>query len=202
MIFPQRLQAALVPAVIATKGYSAPEVGDALSRATAQAEQNDRTDYLLMLLYGQFAYHNTRCDFELALLYAKRLEQIGDEQDNTAASLQGRQYQGISYYWLGDFERARELFEQCHGLGEPAIRQTLSGRTAEDCYSLMLGYLGSTLAYLGYFDQARLRPGEGALQARQLRQAYTLAFCPGRTYPRRFRSRSATSERSCTPTDQ
>src|SRR4029077_4053813 len=120
------LQAALVPAVMAAKGYTAPEVGEALSRATALAEQNDRTDYLLMLLYGQYAYHNTRCDFEPALLYAKRLEQIGDEQKNTRASLQGRLYQGISYYWLGDFERARELFEQCHGLGEPAIRRQLS----------------------------------------------------------------------------
>ena len=168
---------ALVPALIATKGYSAPEVGETLSRATALAEQVDRTDYLLMLLYGQFAYYNTRCDFEPALLFAKRLEQIGGEQNNTAALLQGRLYRGISYYWLGEFERARELFEQCHGLGEPAIRQTLSGRTAEDCYSLMLGYLGSTLAYLGYFDQARLRSDEGALQARQLRQAYTLGFC-------------------------
>jgi predicted ATPase len=168
---------ALGPALIATKGYSAPEVGETLSRATALAEQVDRTDYLLMLLYGQFAYYNTRCDFEPALLFAKRLEQIGGEQDNTAALLQGRLYRGISYYWLGEFERARKLFEQCHGLGEPAIRQTLSGRTAEDCYSFMLGYLGSTLSYLGYFEQARSCVNEGVLQARRLQHAYTLGFC-------------------------
>jgi tetratricopeptide (TPR) repeat protein len=121
---------ALGPALIATKGYSAAEVGETLSRATALAEQVDRTDYLLMLLYGQFAYYNTRCDFEPALSFAKRLEQIGEEQNNTVALLQGRLYQGITYYWLGEFERARALFEQCHGLGEPAIRQTLSGRSA------------------------------------------------------------------------
>jgi hypothetical protein len=69
------------------------------------------------------------------------------------------------------------LFEQCHGLREPAVRQTLSELTAEDGYSVMLGYLGITLAYLGYFDEARSKANEGLLEARRLQHAYTLTFC-------------------------
>ena len=73
-------------------------------------------------------------------------------------------------------EPARALFEQCHGLREPAVRQTLSELTAEDGYSVMLGYLGITLAYLGYFDEARSKANEGLLEARRLQHAYTLTF--------------------------
>jgi tetratricopeptide (TPR) repeat protein len=69
---------------------------------------------------------------------------------------------------------ARELFEQCHGLQEPAHRQAHSALTAEDWYCLMLAYLATTLAYLGYFDQARSRANEGLLDARRLQHAYTL----------------------------
>jgi hypothetical protein len=74
-------------------------------------------------------------------------------------------------------EPARALFEQCHGLREPAVRQTLSELTEEDGYSVMLGYLGITLAYLGYFDEARSKANEGLLEARRLQHAYTLTFC-------------------------
>jgi tetratricopeptide (TPR) repeat protein len=41
---------------------------------------------------------------------------------------------------------------------------------------VMLGYLATTLAYLGYFDQARSRANERMLEARRLKHAHTLEF--------------------------
>jgi predicted ATPase len=45
------LQVAIGPALIATKGYAAPVVGETIARARALAEQLGRADYLVRLLY-------------------------------------------------------------------------------------------------------------------------------------------------------
>jgi class 3 adenylate cyclase/predicted ATPase len=171
------LRLALGPALIATRGYSSPDVGEAFATASALAEQFDRPDDLVALLYGRWGYHLVRSEYRLALSSAERMEQIGDARESAATLLQGRLYRGIVHFWLGEFAAARALFEQCHSLREPAIRQTLSELTAEDSYAVMLGFLGITLASLGYFDQGRSRANEGLLEARRLQHAYTVAFC-------------------------
>jgi predicted ATPase len=81
---------------------------------------------------------------------------------------------GITLFWLGEFDAALSLFKRCDSLRETAVRQALANVTAEDNYSMTMSYTGVSLAYLGYFDQARSRTAEGVLQARQVNHAYTL----------------------------
>ena len=50
------LRAALVPALIATKGYSAAEVGATVVRARSLAEKLDRSEYIVGLLYGEWIF--------------------------------------------------------------------------------------------------------------------------------------------------
>ena len=104
------------------------------------------------------------------------MEQVGAARNDTAALLSGHLYHGIVRFFLGEFTAARALFEQCHELRDPSLRLSLSKLTAEDGYSLMLGYLALTLSYLGYFDQARSRVDEGLSEARRLQHVYTLGF--------------------------
>ena len=173
------LRIALGPALIATRGYSSAEVGEAFALASTLAEQLDRPDYLVPLHYGQWAYHLVRSEHRLALPSAERIEQIGKARSNAAALLHGRLYRGIVHFFLGELDIARTLFEQCHDLGEPAHRKASLAITAEDGYSIMLAYLAVTLAHLGYFDQARSRADQALLEARGLQHTYTLAFCLG-----------------------
>jgi tetratricopeptide (TPR) repeat protein len=170
------LRIALGPALIATRGYSSPEVGQTFARASALAEQTDQSEYVLPLLYGQWVYHLVRSEHKLALPFAERMEQIGKASNDTAVLLSGHLYHGIVRFFLGEFTAARALFEQCHELRDPSLRQSLSKLTAEDGYSIMLGYLALTLAYLGYFDQARSRVDEGLSEARRLQHVHTLGF--------------------------
>jgi len=51
------LQIAFRSALMATKGYSASDVGKTIARARALAEQMDRPEYLVPLLYGQWVFH-------------------------------------------------------------------------------------------------------------------------------------------------
>jgi class 3 adenylate cyclase len=168
------LQIALGPALAWTKGHSAPEVGEAISRARALAEQLDQSKYLAPLLYGQWQYHLVRSEHKVALSIAEYMDKVGEERNDQSLQLLGRRARGLSCWYLGKFVTARALQEQCFGLGDPTRRAVVSGLT-EDPFAAMLATLAITLAFLGYIDQARSRLNEALLEARQLKHAQTLA---------------------------
>jgi class 3 adenylate cyclase/tetratricopeptide (TPR) repeat protein len=167
------LRIALASALAATKGYSATDVGEAIARAYALAEQIDRAEHLVPLIYGQWAFHLIRSEHKLALSLAEQFEKIGEARNDVVAQLQGRRAQGVTRCYLGEFLAARAFLEQCHALGEPAHRAIGAGLSS-DPYAMMLAQLAVTLAHLGYIDQARVRLNEAISEARRLGQALTL----------------------------
>jgi len=88
-LIPGMSEATLRPALIATKGWSAPEVGETIARASLLAEQLDRPDYLIPLLYDQWAYYCARSEHKEALSLAQRLEQISETRGEVVALLLG-----------------------------------------------------------------------------------------------------------------
>ena len=168
------LQIALRPALAATKGWSAADVGETIARARALAEELNRPEYLVPLINGQWVFHLIRGEHKLALSLAEQIEKIGEARNDVAVQLQGRRANGRTRLSLGEFVGARALLERCHGLADPAHR-AIRGGMSEDPYALMLVYLAVTLAHLGYIDQARSRLNEALSEARRLRQANTLA---------------------------
>ena len=170
------LRAALVPALIATKGYSAPEVGTTVVRARSLAEKLERSEYIVGLLYGEWIFRLVRAELRLALSHAKNLEQIGRTRNDLASELLGRHWaQGTTLYLLGDFAAARTLLEHANGLQHPAHRAAYAAITANDPYASTLAYLALTLTLLGYIDQGRQRMNEAVSEARQLRSPHSLA---------------------------
>jgi class 3 adenylate cyclase/predicted ATPase len=166
----------LRPALMATKGYSAPDVGATITRARALAEQLDRSDDVVPLLYGQWLFHAVRSDQSQALLFAERIEQIGDAQDRVGLLRLGHLAHGISRMSLGEFVAARALFERCHGLDDPDHRAVYANIAMADPHGQMLKLLALTLTCLGYLDQGRALLNEALREARQRGHAYTLAF--------------------------
>ena len=165
-----------MPALIATKGYSAPEVGATVVRARSLAEKLDRSEYLVGLLYGEWIFRLVRAELRLALSHAKNLEQIGRTRNDLASELLGRHWaQGTTLYLLGDFAAARTLLEHANGLQHPAHRAAYAAITANDPYASTLAYLALTLTLLGYIDQGRQRMNEAVSEARQLRSPHSLA---------------------------
>jgi len=167
------LRLALGAALTATKGYSAPEVGETLARARVLAEQTDRSEYLWRVFLGQSSFHRVRGEHRLALGLAEQLEKIGQARTDIAAQLVGRWANGRTRLFLGDFVATRALLERCHELADPALRGV--GVPTADLYANMLAYLAWTLAVLGYIDQARSRLNEALSEARRLQHAHTLA---------------------------
>jgi tetratricopeptide (TPR) repeat protein len=170
------LQAALVPAVIAAKGYTAREVGETIARARSLAEKLDRIDYLFGLLHGEWLYRLGRGEIKLTLPLAKDLQQVADARNDRAAQLLAHHWeQGVTHWYLGDFVAARAFLEHCEGLQHSDHRAVYATTTATDPYASSLAYLGMTLTVLGYIDQGRRRMDEAVSEARLLKSQYTLA---------------------------
>ncbi|MGA7994050.1 MAG: adenylate/guanylate cyclase domain-containing protein [Bradyrhizobium sp.] len=165
------LQIPLGWALIAAKGFSAPEVGAAFARARALAEQIDRPEYLGRTFLGQWVFHRNRGEYQLALALAEQVEKIGEARNDVSVQFMGRWASGFTRLHLGDFVAARALLEQCHGLADPALRR----HGVRGIHAMLPAFLGMTLAHLGYIDQARSRLNDALLEARRLRHAQTLA---------------------------
>jgi predicted ATPase len=170
------LQAALGPALIATKGYATSDVGDAFARASTLAEKLGRPDYQVPLLYGHFAYHFVRSEHKLALPVANRIEEIGAQRGDGTAQMLGHCTQGLTRCLIGEFGMARTLLEQCHDMIDPIHRAAYVTLTGADQYPIMLLYRSLTLTYLGYLDQAGSRLKEALSAARERGHSYTTAL--------------------------
>jgi len=163
------LLTALGSAQIATKGYSAPDVGKTCTRASTLAKKLDRADYLIGSLYGLWGYHLCRCEHRLGLSFAQELEQIGEERHDLVAALLGHVTHGLSCMSVGEPAASLPLFEQCLG-ASPEQRAASVALTAADQYPFMLAYFSAALTYLGYIDQGRARRPESIKLTQELPQ--------------------------------
>jgi class 3 adenylate cyclase/tetratricopeptide (TPR) repeat protein len=165
----------LRPALMASRGYSAPDVGETITRARALAEQLGRSDDVVPLLHAQWAYHLIRGELRLALPLAEQLEQIGQAQNDVAALFLGRSKNANTRFCLGELVASRALLEQAQELSDPAHHPAYTVLTGTDQHLLLPVYLASTLNLLGFLDQARVRMNEALADARRLGHAHTLA---------------------------
>ena len=74
------LQISLGKAMIATKGYHAPETGEAFNRAHRLCEQLDKPPQLVSVLYGQWVHVCAAGDLALARSRAEELLTLGMER--------------------------------------------------------------------------------------------------------------------------
>jgi class 3 adenylate cyclase/tetratricopeptide (TPR) repeat protein len=165
----------LRPALMASRGYSAPDVGETIARARALAEQLGRSDDVIPLLHAQWAYHLIRGELRLALPLAEQMEQIGQAQNDVAALFLGRSKNGTTQYFFGHLVAAHTLLEQSQELSDPAHRAAYTVLTGTDQHVMLPIYLAGTLRSQGFLDQSKARMNEALVNARRLGHAHTLA---------------------------
>ncbi len=69
-------------------------MGETIARGRALAQELDRSDYLLPLISGQWAFHFVRAEYNLALSLAEQLEKLGETRSDVTAQLKGRRIKG------------------------------------------------------------------------------------------------------------
>ncbi|NOT54830.1 MAG: AAA family ATPase, partial [Deltaproteobacteria bacterium] len=167
----------------ATKGYVAPELEHAYTRALELCKQVGGPPQLFMVLGGPYALHLLRAELRAA-------SRVAEERMRLAESLQFDLFLQVAHFslgvpllFMGDFTQARLHLERSVALYKPQQLSALGH--LYDPGVMSLSQLAFVLWLLGYPDQARQRIQETLTLARDLAHPFSLAYALGwaaRTY--------------------
>ena len=170
------LQTTLGQALMATKGFAAPEVGRAFNRALALARDFEQGIECFPALYGLFAFYVTRSELQTARELGNQLAKAVANSNDPDVLLGPHRALGQAFLQLGHPVDAREHLERGVALYTPAHHRTLALLYGRDPGVACLHYLAWALWLLGYPEQAELRNQEALGLARELQHPLSLAI--------------------------
>jgi tetratricopeptide (TPR) repeat protein len=103
-----------------------------------------------------------------------RVLDLGEARNDTDIKFQGCTMSAVAWFHVGDFPAARSYAERALALYEPQ-HPSLAWWT-QDLRVAALTFSFRSLAYLGFFDQARARREEALERARQRSHPHTIAM--------------------------
>ncbi len=160
------LQIALGHALMASKGFSAPEPGQVYDRARELCERLNRPAELAPVLHGQFVYRFVRAELDRAEHHAHEMLHLGDTLNDVRWRHAGLYLSGVLYSVMGKFTKACVYSEDALSLWNPDFR-TFADSPEDPDVSVRL-YYHRALLCLGHLDKARLFRNEALAEARQL----------------------------------
>jgi len=179
---PERVQAELIfqttlgPALMATRGYAAPEVAATYNRARELCQQAGDTSELFPVLWGMYLLSHARAEHETAREWAEQCLSLARRLEDPALLLEAHLPLGASWFCLGQLSQAHAHLEQCMRLYDPQQHHALAFRYGNlDPGVSCLAFAGLTLWLLGYPDQALERSHQVLTLAQHLEHPYTLA---------------------------
>jgi predicted ATPase len=171
------LQMALGTAVIAVKGYGAPELERAHARAQELCWQLEDLPRLSLVLTRLWTYYYIQGRLQTAHdLTEGLLAQVRDAQEPIPLLELHHLAMGITLLWLGDLAAARLYMERALELHDPQQRDLALSIYACDSHVLSLAHIALLLWTLGYPDQALHRVEAALSEARELNHPFSRAF--------------------------
>ncbi len=162
-------------ALIAARGFAAPEVGEAYVRARQLCEQIGDDARRFPALFGLWIFHAARAEMDDAVAVANQMLQLAAELDDDVARLVAHRAMTNTRFFLGDLAAARAHAENALALYKPAKHGGLASLYSADPYVLSALFLAHTLARTGLVEQARPWADAGLARARELAHGVTLA---------------------------
>jgi class 3 adenylate cyclase/predicted ATPase len=169
------LQIALGPALMAMKGYAAPEVEQTYARARALCAQVGETPQLFPTLRGLCRFYHTRGALLTARELGERLDRLAQHEAAPTHLLEAHEMLGGTLFYLGEYAAARTHLEQGIALTDPTTQRglMLSHEVAPGVRCLALA--AWTLWCLGTPAQALQRSHEALALAQALAHPQSLA---------------------------
>jgi predicted ATPase len=192
------MQMMLGPALLAIKGYAAPEVGLVYTRARELCQQVGDDLQLFRVVYGLALGHYLRAELQVALALGEQLLSLAQQQHNTALLLESHFALGRTLCNLGEGRSAHRHLTQVLTLYDPTQHHAHAVLYGQDPALFCLAYDVTTLWLLGYPDQALQRSQEALHLHHGGSHTYSLCFAllyAARLYQCR-RERPLTHERA------
>jgi predicted ATPase len=169
------VQTALGPALMAAKGYAAPEVEHTYARARDLCRQMGEPPQLFPVLWGLYTLYVIRAELRMAHELGEQLFSLAQRQQDPALLIQAHRALGNSLVWLGEFAPALAHLQQEMTLYDPQQHRSLTFLYGEDLGVVCLSYTALVQWLLGYPDQALKSTHEALSLARELSHPFSLA---------------------------
>jgi predicted ATPase len=170
------LHIALGGALIAAKGYAAPETGRAYARAGELCREAGDLGRLFPLLFGQLVFHMARAEHAAAQEIAAEALRSANRDGDVTGLVVGHRAAGISALWCGELLGARRHLEQELALYDPERHRSLATLYAYDPRLGGLAGLAFGLLQLGYPERGVARCREAIDEAKRLAHPAGQAF--------------------------
>jgi len=169
------LHSALGAALIAVKGWGAPETGHVHLRAQELWERLGSPAEFLHLPFGQSFHHVVRAEFDLAERCDENLLRLSHQRNDTAGLVLGHHSSGRTLFYRGRFASSRSHQEEALTLYDPISQRLLVDQAGFGPRVGVLGFLGLALFCLGFPDQALAQSNAAVAEARRLAHPPSLA---------------------------
>jgi predicted ATPase len=169
------LQLALGPALMATKGYAAPEVERTYARARALCAKVGDTPQRFPTLRGLWGFYHNRGELPTARELGEQLYRLAQCEAAPTHLLEARAALGNTLFFLGEYAAARTHLEQGIALIDPAAERAQALRYGLAPGVVCLAVAARTLWCLGYPAQAIWRGQEAMALAQALAHPASLA---------------------------
>jgi class 3 adenylate cyclase/tetratricopeptide (TPR) repeat protein len=166
------LQVTIARAQMATRGFAAPEVGEACARARQLCDQLNRPHFVPML-WAEWAHHFLRAELDRARHGAEEMLNLGETRNEVPLKVVGHQTLGLTRFSLGDFVGSRGNLERALALFDPADLAYYTALNPSKPSLVVQLWLSRTLGWLGYLDRAGTQMESTLTEARQIGHEFT-----------------------------
>jgi predicted ATPase len=169
------MQTTLGPALMASKGQGAPEVGQAFARARELCRHVGETPQLFPVLFGLWRFYLAQAEHQTARELAEQCLSLAHRLHDPACLLQAHFALGGSFVFLGAPAPAHAHLEQAIALYDRQAHGVLAFHAGVDLGVWCLSYGAWALWWLGYPDQGLRRAAEALTLAHALSHPHSLA---------------------------
>ena len=164
-------------ALLATKGWYAPEMGSTYRRAHELCQSLDDDPSLFSVLSGLWSYHLVRGEHTMAISYTDEMIRLAPRMQNDGMLIQADWASGCSRFFKGQFTEAHASLERGRGLYDQQKHRALAFQFGQDPCVSCHSFDAMTLWILGYPDQAEKKAQAAIKLARDLGYPFTLTWC-------------------------
>ena len=169
------LQMALGTSMLMTRGYAAPEVERAFTRARELTVHVDDTSERLFALAGLFRFFFGGARLASARDVSNQVLALVEGQDPSLLAV-AHSMAGLPLLSFGELAAARAHLEQAIARYDLERHRSIAPQHGDDPALTSLGFLSIALWFLGHPDQALARSLEGQALAAKLAAPYSTAF--------------------------
>jgi predicted ATPase len=169
------LHLALSAALQITKGYAAPEVEHAYTRARELCQQLGETPELIPVLFGLWRFYLVRPQLHTARQLGETLLRLAQQAHDDSLAVIAHYALGATWRHLGALSAARQRLEAAIARYTPEQRRAPTFRIGQDPGVSCRAYAAETLWALGYPAQALTHIHEALALAHGLSHPFILA---------------------------